>query len=273
MRPPLCHRLALGHAGHAVAFDRQLSRRPQRRHRRDRRTGRSCRAVPGRMAVAGLCRAFSGQGAAAGAGRRAGRHRQRRQESRGWWPRLPQEAFEQMVRQGDGLVSGEHMLQALEHAVQPATTWKPCCNGLSATDRTRPAMLLDRFERWDRAHAGSAGDLLSRSDRADFPAEPDRQQAALLHSAAGSISPRCACRCSCWPGENDIVVPRDQAFATARLLGTRPACAGAGLRAVRPSRPFHGAQRASSHSWRRIARWLQADIGDAAAQDQRMRCK
>ena len=33
---------------------------------------------------------------------------------------VPQPAFEQMVQQGDGLVSGEHMLQVLEPSVQPA---------------------------------------------------------------------------------------------------------------------------------------------------------
>jgi poly(3-hydroxyalkanoate) synthetase len=64
-------------------------------------------------------------------------------------------------------------------------------------------------------------------------------------------------------GADDIVVPRDQAFATARLLGTRPAwleqacepCGHLGL--------FMG-RKVLRHSWRRIARWLQADIGDAA---------
>ena len=33
---------------------------------------------------------------------------------------LPQQAFEQMVQQGDGLVSGEHMLKLWNHSVQPA---------------------------------------------------------------------------------------------------------------------------------------------------------
>ena len=64
-------------------------------------------------------------------------------------------------------------------------------------------------------------------------------------------------------GESDIVVPRDQAFATAGLLGTPPAgleracepCGHLGL--------FMG-RNVLGHSWRRIARWLQADIGDAA---------
>jgi poly(3-hydroxyalkanoate) synthetase len=66
-------------------------------------------------------------------------------------------------------------------------------------------------------------------------------------------------------GEDDIVVPRDQAFATAELLGTPQArleracepCGHLGL--------FMG-RKVLGHSWRRIARWLQADIGDAAAE-------
>ena len=62
-------------------------------------------------------------------------------------------------------------------------------------------------------------------------------------------------------GDDDIVVPRDQAFATARLLGTQPswlerACEPCGHLGL-----FMG-RKVLSHSWRRIARWLQADIGD-----------
>ena len=71
------HRLALGHAGDALPAHRRLSRRAQRRGRPARRQRRSRRAVPGRLAVAALCRAVSRQGAQAGAGRRADRYRRR----------------------------------------------------------------------------------------------------------------------------------------------------------------------------------------------------
>jgi hypothetical protein len=64
-------------------------------------------------------------------------------------------------------------------------------------------------------------------------------------------------------GEEDVVVPRDQAFATARLLGTPPewlerACEPCGHLSL-----FMG-RKVLSHSWWRIARWLQADIGNVS---------
>ena len=175
---------------------------------------------------------------------------------------LPQPAFEQMVQQGDGIVSGEHMLGSgtLRSA---GRTWKPRCNGISATDRTRRRMLLDRFAALGSRDAGSAGDLLSRGDRPDFPAEPDRAKAASSRSAAGSISPRCACRSSCWREPTTSSSRATRRSRPRALLGTRPAwleqaCEPCGHLSLFMGRTTLG------HSWRRIARWLQADIGDVA---------
>ena len=63
-------------------------------------------------------------------------------------------------------------------------------------------------------------------------------------------------------GEDDIVVPPDQAFATARLLGTPPAALERATEPCGHLGLFMG-RGALGHSWRRIARWLQTDIGDA----------
>ena len=65
-------------------------------------------------------------------------------------------------------------------------------------------------------------------------------------------------------GADDIVVPRDQAFATAAAVGhatgwLERACEPCGHLSLFMGRNVLG------HSWRRIARWLQADIGDSAA--------
>ena len=67
-------RLAFGHNGDASFRHRRLSRRPQRAGRPTRRHRRSGRALPGRLAVAALCRAFSHQGAQTGAGWCANRY-------------------------------------------------------------------------------------------------------------------------------------------------------------------------------------------------------
>jgi len=173
---------------------------------------------------------------------------------------VPQQAFEQMVQQGDGLVSGEHMLKLWnlpfnQHDVE-AVLQRNLGDGSGEARR-----LLDRFERWDRATLDLPGtyylevtDQVFRQNqiaRGRFVALGHRIDLAEVRVPVFLLA-----------GEDDIVVPRDQAFATARLLGTRSA------RLERASEPcghlslFMG-RKVLSHSWRRVARWLQADIGDA----------
>ena len=174
---------------------------------------------------------------------------------------VPQPAFEQMVQQGDGLVSGEHMLRFWnppfnQHDVE-AVLQRNLGDG---SDEARG--LLDRFERWDRATLDLPGtyylevtDQVFRRNliaEGRFVALGRRIDLAEVRVPVFLLA-----------GESDIVAPRDQALATARLLGTPPA------RLERASEPcghlslFMG-RNALGHSWRRIARWLQADIGDAA---------
>jgi poly(3-hydroxyalkanoate) synthetase len=174
---------------------------------------------------------------------------------------LPQQAFEQMVEQGRGLVSGEHMLRFWnipfnQHDVE-AVLQRKLGDGSDEARR-----LLDRFERWDRATLDLPGKYyLEVTDRIF------RQN--LLASgrfvALGRSIDLAEVRVPVFllAGADDIVVPRDQAFATARLLGTRPAWLERACEPCGHLSLFMG-RNALSHSWRRIARWLQADIGDAA---------
>ena len=176
---------------------------------------------------------------------------------------LPRAAFEQMVQQGDGLISGERMLKI----------WNPPFNRQDVEavlqrnlgdGSDRAAMLLDRFARWDHATLDLPGayylDVTERVFRQNqiakgrFVALGRRINLAEMRVPVFLLA-----------GEKDIVVPRDQAFATAELLGTPPAgleracepCGHLGL--------FMG-RNVLGHSWRRIARWLQADTGDAATE-------
>jgi poly(3-hydroxyalkanoate) synthetase len=174
---------------------------------------------------------------------------------------LPQPAFEQMVQQGDGVVSGEYMLRFWNipfslHDVEAALQ-----RGLGdGSDEAR--MLLDRFERWDRDTLDLPGKYYLEVTEQVFR---QNQIARGRFAALGRRIDLAEVRLPIFllAGESDIVVPRDQAFATARLLGTQAAwleracepCGHLGL--------FMGSK-ALSHSWRRIARWLQADIGDVA---------
>jgi len=176
---------------------------------------------------------------------------------------LPRAAFEQMVQQGDGLISGERMLKI----------WNPPFNRQDVEavlqrnlgdGSDRAAMLLDRFARWDHATLDLPGayylDVTERVFRQNqiakgrFVALGRRINLAEMRVPVFLLA-----------GEKDIVVPRDQAFATAELLGTPPAgleracepCGHLGL--------FMG-RNVLGHSWRRIARWRQADTGDAATE-------
>ena len=174
---------------------------------------------------------------------------------------VPQPAFEQMVQQGDGLVSGEHMLKLWNTPFSQQDVEAVLQRNLGdGSDEAR--MLLDRFERWDRATLDLPGTYyLEVTDRVfrqnliakgRFVALGRRIDLAEVRVPVFLLA-----------GADDIVVPRDQAFATARLLGTRPAWLERACEPCGHLSLFMG-RNALSHSWRRIARWLQADIGDAA---------
>jgi poly(3-hydroxyalkanoate) synthetase len=174
---------------------------------------------------------------------------------------VPQAAFEQMVQQGDGLVSGEHMLRFWnppfsQHDVE-AVLQRNLGDGSDEARR-----LLDRFERWDRATLDLPGtyylEVTDRVFRRNLIAEG-------RFVALGRRIDLAEVRVPVFllAGESDIVVPRDQAFATARLLGAPPAWLERACEPCGHLSLFMG-RTALGHSWRRIARWLQADIGDAA---------
>jgi poly(3-hydroxyalkanoate) synthetase len=174
---------------------------------------------------------------------------------------IPQPAFEQMVQRGDGLVSGEHMLKLWnppfsQHEVE-VTLQRNLGDGSDEARR-----LLDRFERWDRATLDLPGTYyLEVTDRVFR----QNQIAEGRFVALGRRIDLAEVRVPVFllAGADDIVVPRDQAFATAGLLGTPSAWLERACEPCGHLSLFMG-RNALGHSWRRIARWLQADIGDAA---------
>jgi poly(3-hydroxyalkanoate) synthetase len=175
---------------------------------------------------------------------------------------LPQASFEEMVRQGDGLVSGEHMLKVWNLPFSRQDVEAVLQQNLD-DGSDEAGMLLDRFARWDRATLDLPGtyylgvtERIFRQNqiaKGDFVALGRRIDLAEVRIPVFLLA-----------GENDTVVPRDQAFATAALLGTPPAqleqaCEPCGHLGLFMGRDVLG------RSWGRIARWLQAaDIGDAA---------
>jgi poly(3-hydroxyalkanoate) synthetase len=174
---------------------------------------------------------------------------------------VPQQAFEQMVRQGDGLVSGEHMLKLWNMPFNQQDVEAVLQRNLGdGSDEAR--RLLDRFERWDHATLDLPGtyylEVTDQVFRQNLIAEG---RFVALGRRIDLVEIRVPV--FLLAGDDDIVVPRDQAFATVRLLGTRPAWLERACEPCGHLSLFMG-RKALGHSWRRIARWLQADIGDAA---------
>jgi poly(3-hydroxyalkanoate) synthetase len=174
---------------------------------------------------------------------------------------MPQAAFEQMVRQGDGLVSGEHMLRSWNVPFSrddvEAVLQRPLGDGSDEA-----GMLLDRFMRWDGATLDLPGAYYLGVTERIFR---QNQIATGGFVALGRQIDLADVRVPVFllAGENDVVVPGDQAFATAGLLGTpraglERACEPCGHLSLFMGRNVLG------QPWRRIARWLQADIGEAA---------
>jgi poly(3-hydroxyalkanoate) synthetase len=176
---------------------------------------------------------------------------------------LPRQAFEQMVQQGGGIVNGEHMLRFWnipfsQHDVEAVLQR----NLRDRSDEAR--MLLDRFQRWDRAPLDLPGVYyLEVTDRVFR----QNQIAEGRFVALGRRTDLAEVRVPVFllAGENDIVVPRDQAFATVRLLGTQPAWLERASEPCDHLSLFMG-RKVLSHSWRRITQWLQADIGDVTGE-------
>jgi poly(3-hydroxyalkanoate) synthetase len=172
---------------------------------------------------------------------------------------LPQPAFEQMVRQGGGIVSGEHMLRIwttpLSRQDVEAVLQRELDDG---SDETRT--LLERFKCWDRATLDLPGtyylEVTERVFRQNLIA---KGQFVALGRRIDLAEVRLPV--FLLAGEKDDVVPRDQAFATSRLLGTPPAWLERACEPCGHLSLFMGRD-VLSHSWPRIARWLQADIGD-----------
>lgn len=173
---------------------------------------------------------------------------------------LPQQSFEAMVRQGEGIVSGEHMLQVWSlpfNLLDVEAALQRRLDGKSEDARA----LLDRFTRWNDETLDLPGtyylevtDWIFRQNRiaaGDFVALGRKIDLAAVTLPVFLLA-----------AEKDIVVPPDQAFATMRLLGTPPAwlqcdtepCGHLGL--------FVGCM-ALTGPWRRIARWLQSDLDEA----------
>jgi poly(3-hydroxyalkanoate) synthetase len=174
---------------------------------------------------------------------------------------VSQPVLDQLVRQAGGIVSGQHMLRFWSVPFGAFDAEAALQRDLGdGSDEAK--VLLDRFERWQHETLDLPGtyyletaDWIFRENRiakGQFVALGRKIDLAAVKIPVFLLA-----------SEGDVIVPAAQVAAAARLLGTQlvrleltaEPCAHLGL--------FMG-RRVLSESWRRIARWLQADIEAAA---------
>jgi poly(3-hydroxyalkanoate) synthetase len=174
---------------------------------------------------------------------------------------VSQPVLDQLVRQAGGIVSGRHMLRFWSVAFGRLGAEGALQRDLGDGSEEAKA-LLDRFERWQRDTLDLPGTYYletanwifreNRIARGNFVALGRRIDLAAVKVPVFLLA-----------SEGDLVVPAAQVTAAARLLGTplvrleltAEPCDHLGL--------FMG-RKILSESWRRIARWLRADIDGAA---------
>ena len=174
---------------------------------------------------------------------------------------MPKEAFDELVHQGEGIISGKRTLRFWSmpltlHDVE-ATLQRDIGDGSE-----QGAALLARFERWDRKLLDLPGTFYLEATNWIF--RENRIAEGRLIALGRKIDlAEVTVPVFLLAAERDIVVPLEQALATARLLGTPPqwleqACEPCGHLGLFMGRDSLG------RSWRRIVRWLQASGDDVA---------
>jgi poly(3-hydroxyalkanoate) synthetase len=167
----------------------------------------------------------------------------------------PQPAFEGMVTPSRGVVSGEYTLRVWTKSFSAREVGTVLQRDLSAENE-----LLDRFRRWDNATLDLPGayflqvvSWIFRQNRlagGDFVALGRKISLAEVKTPVFLLA-----------GASDEVVPAEQAFATAPLLGAPPVCIERAGECSRHLSLFLGCQ-TLSHSWSRVAQWLKRDMRD-----------
>ncbi len=169
---------------------------------------------------------------------------------------VPSAGFDELVRRGDGIVSGRHMIQLWSNALVGHDPEQLLERALTCgpAERTK---YRERFNDWDNAPLDLPGayylQVVNWVFRENRIAEDRFVALGRTARLADVTAPLFLLTAA-----EDEVVPPAQALAAARLVGTPAAlvekttepCTHLGL--------FMGSE-ALGNSWRRIARWLAAD--------------
>lgn len=177
---------------------------------------------------------------------------------------LPQEPLEEWIDRAGGIVSGRQMLRP----------WSPSYNlremevvlqrdGAASTPQS--AEVLERFKRWNDETLDLPGTYYRQVTNWIFR---ENRIAEGRFVALGREINLANVKAPVFllAGEKDELVPLDQAFATARLLGTPPILVEKASEPCSHLSLFLG-RRTLSNSWSRIAQWLATDGSTAGPSD------
>jgi poly(3-hydroxyalkanoate) synthetase len=167
----------------------------------------------------------------------------------------PQQAFEGMVTPGRGVISGEYMLSVWTRSFSAPEVGAVLQRDVSAENE-----LLDRFRRWDNAPLDLPGAYFLQVVSWIFR-ENRLAGGGFVALGKGIRLTEVKTPVFLLAGASDEVVPAEQAFATAPLLGAPPVRMERAAECSRHLSLFMGCQTLSD-SWSRVAHWLKGDAAD-----------
>jgi poly(3-hydroxyalkanoate) synthetase len=169
---------------------------------------------------------------------------------------LPATGFDELVRRGDGIISGRHMIQLWSNALVPHDLDELLARALTS-EPAEQVKYRERFRCWDDAPLDLPGvyylqvvNWIFRENRIAEDRFAALGRAVRLADVTAPLFLLTAAE--------DEVVPTAQTLGVARLVGTPAAMVEKATEPCTHLGLFMGSE-ALGNSWRRIARWLAAD--------------
>lgn len=170
----------------------------------------------------------------------------------------PQTVIDQLITRGGGNVSGEQMLNLWTRSLSSRDIEATLQRPLVSADALRGGELLDRFAQWNEETLDLPGayylqvvNWIFRENRIATGRFVALGRQIHLHEVTIPVF--------LLVGQNDEVVPAEQALATARLLGTPAPFMQTVIEPCNHLGLFMGAE-THAGSWRRIAVWLRSEL-------------
>jgi poly(3-hydroxyalkanoate) synthetase len=174
---------------------------------------------------------------------------------------VPSAGFDELVRRGDGIVSGRHMIQFWSNALVGHDPEEQLQRALTC-EPAECAKYRQRFHDWDDAPLDVPGAYYLQVVNWIFKENRIAEDCFVALGRAVRLADVTAPLFLLTAAEDEVVPPA-QTLAAARLVGTPAALVEKATERCTHLGLFMGGE-ALGNSWRRIARWLAADAPAAA---------